>query len=122
MRKRTHLSAWICAETKCAGALALTGRRPEGRPPYEMAARPPAKHVRADTPRALVPLRSTVLAVRPYIVIASQCAHWCGNPLLLLLRHKATDSHASDIGHWLGMTDFFDRPKPETAKAVSGLL
>ena len=59
--------------------------------------------IRADTPRALVPLRFTALVVRPCIVIASQCAHWRGNPFSSFTGGDA-DSHTSDVGHWFGMT------------------
>ena len=37
-------------------------------------------------------------------VIASQCAHWRGNPFLPLTQ-GVTDSHDSDVGHCLGMTE-----------------
>ena len=45
-------------------------------------------------------------------VIASQCAHWRGNPHPLTHQNvetakRRTDCHTSDIGHWFAMTTFF---------------
>ena len=44
-------------------------------------------------------------------VIASQCAHWRGNPHPLTHSNdenakRRTDCHTSDIGHWFAMTGF----------------
>ena len=41
----------------------------------------------------------------PQFVIASQFSNWRGNPFSLFLCRGEADSHASDIGHWLGMTE-----------------
>ncbi len=48
--------------------------------------------------RGILRLPSVAQNDTVYWVIANQAAAWCGNPL------KDRDSHASDIGHWLGMT------------------
>ena len=47
------------------------------------------------------------------LVIASQCAHWRGNPHPPAADYKfqslprRTDCHTSDIGHWFAMPCFF---------------
>ena len=65
------------------------------RPPFTEA---PSRFVRADVDIGPYGVSYDVIARRP------NGPTW--QSVLLWYSAKDTDSHASDVGHWLGMTDF----------------